>query len=641
VTPPTTTTPIRLLLVEDNPRDARLIIEALRETSAEFHLQRVDHLESAIAQLGHAAIDVVLLDLGLPDSQGLETIERARRAAVDEAIIVMSDVDDDSITLQAIRAGAQDYVVKGRIEGRGLTRVIRYAIERKRMESTLRRSEERYRLLFDAGPHPVWVYETDTLRFLSVNGAAVRDYGYSREELLGMTIEQIRPSEDVATLRQYVARQRMGDSEPAGIWRQRKKDGTLINVEVTRSTLRFDGQHAALELAQDVTQRIELERRFHQAQKMEAVGRLAGWVAHDFNNMLTAIFGYADLLGEDLPLGSPGREDLQDIQTAATRAAALTRQLLAFSRQQVLQPVVLNINDVIENVEKMLRLLLGAGVELVTHLAPDLGNTNADPGQIEQVIVNLVGNARDAMPTGGKLTLETANVGLSGDYAEAHRPVVPGDYVMLAVSDSGVGIDETAKARLFEPFFTTKELGKGTGLGLATVYGIVQQSRGYIWVYSEPAHGATFKIYLPRVGAPVAPANTPAPGEGTPGGTETILLVENDELLRPLARALLIKLGYRVLDTANPADALTLARFHEGEIHLLVSDSLQLGRQLAAERPRMRVLYMSGYTDETIVRHGLLEPGKNFLQKPFTIAVLARTVRAVLDASLPEFPNPA
>ena len=647
VTPPTTKTPIRVLLVEDNPGDARLIVEALRE-SPEFNLQRVDHLKSAIEQLGRAAIDVVLLDLGLPDSEGLETIERACRVAVDEAIIAMSGVDDEHIALQAIRAGAQDYLVKGRIEGRALTRVIRYAIERKRMEEALRRSEERYRLLFDAGPQPMWVYDTDTLRFLTVNNAAVRHYRYSREEFLAMTLEQIRPPEDLVSLRQYLAQRRVGDPEPAGIWQHRTKDGTLIDVEVTRDTLHFDGKHAAVELAQDVTERRQLELQFRQGQKMEAIGRLAGGVAHDFNNLLTAIFGYAELLSEELPPDSPGREDLQDIQTAATRAAALTRQLLAFSRQQVLQPVVLNINDLIEKIEKMLRLLLGADVQLETHLAADLGNTKADPGQLEQVIMNLVVNARDAMPTGGKLTIETANVGLSDDYGEAHRPVVPGDYVMLAVSDSGVGIDEAVKARLFEPFFTTKESGKGTGLGLATVYGIVKQSGGYIWVYSEPAHGATFKIYLPHVGARVAEAKNPAPTEGTPGGTETILLVEDDELLRPLARAQLVKLGYRVLDAANAGAALTLARVHEGEIHLLVSDvvmpgpsGLQLAQQLAAERPRMKVLYVSGYTGETIVRHGLLEPGKNFLQKPFTINMLAHTVRTVLDGRLPEIPDRA
>jgi CheY-like chemotaxis protein len=363
-------------------------------------------------------------------------------------------------------------------------------------------------------------------------------------------------------------------------------------------------------------------------------------VAHDFNNLLTAIFGYADLLAEELPANSSGLEDLQEIRTAAVRAAALTRQLLAFSRQQVLQPVVLNLNDVVTNLESMLQRVIGEDVALEVHVAADLGNVRADVGQLEQVIVNLTVNARDAMPTGGKLTIETANAELGADYAEIHRPVVPGRYVMLAVSDTGTGMDEATKARLFEPFFTTKLPGKGTGLGLATVYGIVKQSGGYIWVYSEPSHGATFKVYLPYVEAPAEQTGEVTPTSGSLTGSETILLAEDDALLRPLARALLTRLGYRVLEAPDEAAALAIARAHVGEIHLLVSDvvmpgksGVQLARQLEAERPRLRVLYVSGYTDEAVVRHGLLEPGRYFLQKPFTPDVLARKVREVLDAT--------
>jgi len=373
---------------------------------------------------------------------------------------------------------------------------------------------------------------------------------------------------------------------------------------------------------------------------MEAVGRLAGGVAHDFNNLLTAIFGYSDLLAEELPADHPGREDLQEIRTAASRASALTRQLLAFSRQQVLQPIVLNLNDVVENIEKMLHRLLGEDVALEAHLAKDLGNVKADSGQLEQVMMNLAVNARDAMPTGGKLTIETANTDLDASYAEQHQPVIPGSYVMLAVSDTGTGMDEVTKTRAFEPFFTTKEPGQGTGLGLATVYGIVKQSGGYVWVYSEPGEGTAFKIYLPRVDAPVEPVGrTPEPAVSVVG-TETVLVAEDDELLRPLARELLGKLGYRVLEAKDSAEALAVARAHKGDIHLLVSDvvmpgggGFQLAQQLVTERPRLKVLYMSGYTDEAVVRHGLLERGLNYLQKPFTPAVLARRVRDVLDAT--------
>jgi nitrogen-specific signal transduction histidine kinase/CheY-like chemotaxis protein len=393
-------------------------------------------------------------------------------------------------------------------------------------------------------------------------------------------------------------------------------------------------------VARDITERLQLETQLRQAQKMEAVGRLAGGVAHDFNNVLTAIFGYADLLADELPADSAARRDLEEMRTAATRAASLTRQLLAFSRQQVLQPVVLNLNDVVENIHNMLGRLIGEDVELETALAGDLGNARADPGQIEQVILNLAVNARDAMPTGGKLTIETANVELDEHYATHHQPVVPGRYVMLAVTDSGIGMDDGTKARIFEPFFTTKEKGKGTGLGLATVYGIVKQSGGYIWAYSEPSHGSTFKTYFPRVDQPVGSVPPAREVGASLAGTETILLAEDDELLRPLARDVLRKLGYQVLDARNAHEALAVAARHDGPVHLLISDvvmpgesGLQLARQLLASRPQLRVLYTSGYTDDAVVRHGLLDPGLNYLQKPFTTAVLARRVRDVLDAT--------
>jgi signal transduction histidine kinase len=414
-----------------------------------------------------------------------------------------------------------------------------------------------------------------------------------------------------------------------------RKDGAVITVEVSARALPAGNLLATL---RDVTDRKRLEEQLRQAQKMEAVGRLAGGVAHDFNNVLTAIFGYADLLTEEFPAGSPARQDLEEIRKAATRASALTRQLLAFSRQQVLAPVVLSVNDLVEDVDKMLRRLLGEDVDLRVTLARDAGNVRTDPGQLQQVIMNLVVNARDAMPTGGKLLIETADTELTEQYAELHQPVIPGRYVMVAVSDTGVGMDAQTKARIFEPFFTTKEKSKGTGLGLSTVYGIVKQSGGYIWVYSEPGHGTTFKVYLPRVDAPVDP-QAPPREVGTITGTETILLAEDDEMLRPLSKGLLEKLGYTVLESENASQALGLADAHVGPIHLLIADVVmpgasgrELARRLADSRPDTKVLYVSGYTDDAIVHHGMLEPGLNFLQKPFTPAALASKVREVLDA---------
>jgi PAS domain S-box-containing protein len=390
----------------------------------------------------------------------------------------------------------------------------------------------------------------------------------------------------------------------------------------------------------DITERKQLEEQFHQAQKMEAVGRLAGGVAHDFNNLLTAILGSADLVLESLKPGVAEREEVEEIRKAAVRAADLTRQLLAFSRQQVIAPTVLNPNTVVADMDKLLRRLLGEDVALRTVLASDLGSVKADPNQLEQVLLNLAVNARDAMPNGGKLTIETQNVELDQEYVRGHLSAQPGSYVMLAVSDTGVGMDAATQARIFEPFFTTKERGKGTGLGLATVYGIVKQSGGWIWVYSEPGQGTTFKVYLPRAteaaAAPLAPS--PAPPVSV-RGSETILVVEDDEMIRNLVQKVLKANGYTVLVAGNGSDAERVAGAHAGAIHLLMTDVVlpgpngrEVARRLVAQRAGIRVLFLSGYTDDAIVHHGVLEPGVAFLQKPFAPAVLGRKVREVLDS---------
>ena len=396
---------------------------------------------------------------------------------------------------------------------------------------------------------------------------------------------------------------------------------------------------AALEQAKSRAAMRELERQLLQAQKMEAVGRLAGGIAHDFNNILTAIIGYADLLGEDPATSPDARADLDEIRRAAQRAAALTRQLLAFSRQQVLEPRVFDLNGLVANLEKMLRRLIGEDVELRTALHPDLGPVRADPGQIEQVLVNLVVNARDAMPQGGKITIETDAVELDETYASQHVSVVPGSYTMLAVSDTGSGMDEATRAKIFEPFFTTKAPGQGTGLGLSTVYGIVKQSGGNIWVYSEVGRGTTFKIYLPRVTAAAEAAPEPVVATD-PGGHETILLVEDSEGVHNLAVRVLRARGYTVLTAHSGAEAETVARTHQGPIHLLLTDVVlpqvggpELAKRLAAQRPQLKVLFMSGYTDNSIVHHGVLAAGVSYLQKPFTPEGLARRVREVLGAT--------
>ncbi|MBS2027638.1 MAG: response regulator [Deltaproteobacteria bacterium] len=384
------------------------------------------------------------------------------------------------------------------------------------------------------------------------------------------------------------------------------------------------------------------EEQLRQSQKMEAVGKLAGGIAHDFNNALTVVLSYSTMAVRELKASDPLREDLEEIRKAGERAAALTRQLLAFSRQQVLAPQVLDVNDVVRSMEKMLRRLIGEDIDLKVKVSTNLYSVLADPGQLEQVIMNLVVNARDAMPQGGGLIIETENVRLDVGYASTHFEVSPGEYVMLAVSDTGMGMDAQTQARIFEPFFTTKGPGKGTGLGLSTVYGIVKQSKGHIWVYSEPGKGTTFKIYVPRHGDVAQPVAAEPPEVTNLTGNETILLVEDDEQVRLVARGILRKSGYNVLEARNAGEALLICERHPQRIHLLLTDvvmpqvnGVELAKRLGAVRPDMKVICMSGYTGEAVLQHGIIDSGLAYIQKPLTPASLLTKLRQVLDRDEP------
>jgi two-component system, cell cycle sensor histidine kinase and response regulator CckA len=527
---------------------------------------------------------------------------------------------------------------------RRTTRAHRLALENAQLrleQQALKAAQEHeasFRLMFERNPLAMWVYDLETLAFLEVNTAAIAHYGYSRTEFLTMRITDMRPQEDVPRLLEHLETTHP-DYQVSGPWRHRRKDGQLLTVRILSHSLTFSGRRAALVVIDDITERTRLEAQLLQSQKMEGIGRLAGGIAHDFNNLLTAIRGTAELAASALLPEHPAREDLQTIQENADRATALTRQLLAFARKQMLEPHVINLNDVLVQMEKLLRRVIRTDIELIIQLAPELWNVKVDPGQIEQVLVNLAVNASDAMPTGGHLTIETGNVVLDTAYARGHISVDPGPYVMVAVSDTGVGMPPEVQARLFEPFFTTKEAGKGTGLGLATSYGIVKQHGGNIWFYSEVGQGTTIKVYLPRVKARAE--TVAAHDQSTPAGhgTETVLVAEDEEAVRRLAVRVLQTHGYRVLEASNGAAALRLARAYEGAIHLLLIDMVMpevggkgLADQLRLQYPRAKVLFMSGYTNDVMVQHGRLDERAAFLQKPFTPDDLARKVRAVLDA---------
>jgi two-component system cell cycle sensor histidine kinase/response regulator CckA len=419
-----------------------------------------------------------------------------------------------------------------------------------------------------------------------------------------------------------------------------RKDGTVIWVSDTAVVAKGNDAEPVMEgIIVDITDRKLLENQLQQSRRMEAVGRLAGGIAHDFNNLLTIIKGYAELAVQRSGIQPELRADVQQIENAAERASTLIRQLLAFSRRQVLQPKIIDLNAIVLGLDKLLGRLMGEHIEMVTRCAANVGRVKADPAQVEQVIMNLVVNARDAMPKGGRLTVETYNIDLDSTYARDHVSVKPGAYVMLAVSDTGIGMNPETVAHIFEPFYTTKESGQGTGLGLSTVYGIVKQSGGYIWVYSEPGKGTTFKVYLPRVAEQVEakPERVELPTVNK--GSETILLVEDEEAVRELTSRILSAKGYSVVAAKSVKDAEEWCEKHGGEIHLLLTDIImpgtsgrELARRITAKHPQTRVLYMSGYTDNVLAQGGVLEAGLSFLQKPFTPAALAQKVRDVLDS---------
>ena len=501
--------------------------------------------------------------------------------------------------------------------------------------------EELFRLITENAADMIAVVDTNGQRLYN-SPSYEKILGYTPLELGGTTaVAQIHPEDREKVFKAADDARRTGVGTSLE-YRMRHKDGSWRTLESRASTIMKGGQVEKLVIVnRDVTERKHLEEQFRQSQKMEAVGRLSGGVAHDFNNLLGVIIGYGEIVQEGTAQESPLRTCIDEILKAGHRAAGLTRQLLAFSRQQVMDPRVLDLNVVVKDMEKMLKRLIGEDIQLKTALDSSLMRIKADQGQIEQVIMNLAVNARDAMRSGGELKLVTSNFHMDEEFVRRYPyPVLVGDYVLFTVSDNGVGMDATTRARVFEPFFTTKEKGKGTGLGLSMVYGVVKQSGGYIEVHSEPGAGATFTIYLPKVEVAIDPQKQQVDLPASMLGTETLLLVEDETSLRKLSRHLLELCGYVVLEAEDGAQALKISQEHHGTIDLLLTDVVMPGMsgraladQLALRRPQTRVVYMSGYTGQTVGEHGVLAEGSFFLPKPFTREALARKIREALDGS--------
>jgi PAS domain S-box-containing protein len=766
--------PIKILLVEDNAGDARLLREMINEPAPRKH-DLVHHasIEQAINYLVNNPVDVVLLDLGLPDAQGLEAVRRIDRAAPHVPLVVLTGFDDETLAGQALQEGAQDYLVKGQIEPRGLLRAMRYAIERKRselalirerdiaqryldvagvmilvlnsdatvrlinrhgcrilgyadpgdivgkpwidvcipgrlrdeirrahsefvgpervtiefhtspvvtrtgeerviawhnsiltdeegrltgslhsgdditerlrIEENLRSSEERFRSIFSAVSEGIFIVDAATGAFAEVNEPGAVMYGYAPEEMIGLNIQSIS-----SNVRPYTQSDAMGWIEKAAItgrrqqfdWHCKAKDGRLFWGEVSLRFAFISGRQVVLSIVRDVTDRRAIEEQLRQVQKMDAIGQLTGGMAHDFNNLLTVILSNAETLAEELDGNADLRALAEMTRTAAERGAELTNSLLTFARRQALDPQNININKLMVGMDSLLRRTLGGEIEIELVHGKSLWQASVDPVQLESALLNLALNARDAMPNGGKLTIETTNADIDFGDSEANDEVTPGRYVLLCVSDTGTGMSAEVAARAFDPFFSTKGVGKGTGLGLSMVYGFVKQSGGHIRIYSEVGLGTSFKVYLPRSAGAESPAEIPRARESTPIGTETILAVEDDDLVRAHTERVLRALGYNLLIASNGPEAMTILERGE-HIDLLFTDVVmpggmggqQLADKACALRPALKVLFTSGYTDNALVHHGRLDPGVHLIRKPYRKKDLALKLRQLLDAN--------
>jgi two-component system, cell cycle sensor histidine kinase and response regulator CckA len=645
--------PLHVLVVEDSPTDARLMMHALERGDRVLDSQRVEDPAAMRAALERRHWDVVISDWTMPKFSATAALSMVQEMKLDIPFIIVSGTVGDDLAADAMRAGAHDYVFKDNMArlAPAVDREVREANARdvlRHATAQLDLSETRFARLSESGI--IGIVVADVMGNVhEANDAYLAMIGYTRDEVLSGAVRwaDMTPAEwqraDDAAIAELQAR------GVAHAWEKElmRKDGTRVPVLIGVAMLAAPN---CICFIADLTERKRAEgalRRseglLRQSQKLEAVGSLAAGLAHDFNNLLTVILSYCSLMVADLKPADPVRVDLKEVESAARRAADLTRQLLVFSRQRVFEPVLVDLTESALRAERMLKRLIGENIELTTMGAPGLGKVMADPSQIDQIVINLAVNARDAMPDGGSLLIETADVVLDDRYAAAHAGVTPGRYVMLAVTDTGTGMDTALQARIFEPFFTTKEAGHGTGLGLAIVCSIVEQSAGTIMVESEPGRGTTFRVYFPRAAdALESISETVEPEAAAPHGGETILLVEDDEQVRRVARLILRRSGYHVLDAQSAGDALLICEQHPSAIHLLLTDVVmprmsgcQLAARLAHIRPEMRVLYMTGYAGDPIIARGGGDADIGVLRKPLTLESLTRAVRLVLSQPAP------
>jgi hypothetical protein len=632
--------------LEDDPIDAKLIQSTLEAEGIPCETTCVQTREGFVAALERGGIDLVLSDFSLPAFDGLSAAEIVRSKWPAIPMILVSGTMGEEWAIDSLKGGATDYVLKGHLSrlAPAVRRAMDQAEERagnRRTEESLQESEQRLRIVFSESPLGIALVGADGRPVLT-NAALQKMLGYTGEELNGKPFHAFAHPDDRA--KGVELYQELIQGERASYQIEKRylhKDGQVVWARLSVSAVRERAGHAgfAIAMIEDITEHRRLQAQFIEAQKMEVIGQLAGGVAHDFNNILAVIMGYSDLTMQKLGTDSVLRSHLETIRSAAERAAGLTRQLLIFSRKQTVQLVVLDLNEVLKELDKILRRLIDENIDITIIPGKQIGRVKADSGYVGQVLMNLVVNARDAMPNGGQIIIATDNVTLGRDGERAHTGAIPGDYVMFSVSDTGTGMTDEVKARLFEAFFTTKPKGKGTGLGLATCQTIVQQSGGHIDVFSEIGKGTTFRIYFPRVDQPLDVAARATQTGPVPRGTETLLLVEDEPAVRHLACAVLEAQGYHVLRANNGQDGLHTARDHKGSpIQLVITDVIMplMGGKVMAEwlktsNPNLKILFTSGYTDDAITNNGALHAGVEFLPKPYTPATLARKVREMLD----------